>query len=58
VIDAIVPEPAGGAQEDPDEAARHLRDALVGALDELGEAGADERRRSRRRKFREMGVYA
>jgi acetyl-CoA carboxylase carboxyl transferase subunit alpha len=58
VIDAIVPEPAGGAQESPDEAARYLRDALVGALDELAGVGADDRRRRRRRKFREMGVYA
>jgi acetyl-CoA carboxylase carboxyl transferase subunit alpha len=58
VIDAIVPEPAGGAQENPDEAARELRDALVGALDELGALTVEERRRSRRQKFREMGVYA
>jgi acetyl-CoA carboxylase carboxyl transferase subunit alpha len=58
VIDAIVPEPAGGAQESPDEAARLLRDALVGALEELGSLPPDERRRRRRRKFREMGVYA
>jgi acetyl-CoA carboxylase carboxyl transferase subunit alpha len=58
VIDAIVPEPAGGAQENPDEAARFLRDALVAALDELGGVSSDERRRRRRRKFREMGVYA
>jgi acetyl-CoA carboxylase carboxyl transferase subunit alpha len=58
VIDTIVPEPAGGAQANPDEAARFLRDALVGALDELGGVGADERRRRRRRKYREMGVYA
>jgi acetyl-CoA carboxylase carboxyl transferase subunit alpha len=57
VIDTIVPEPAGGAQENPDEAARFLRDALVDALDELGGVGADERRRRRRRKYREMGVY-
>jgi len=58
VIDAIVPEPAGGAQENPDEAARFLRDALVAALDELGGVSSDERRRRRRRKYREMGVYA
>jgi acetyl-CoA carboxylase carboxyl transferase subunit alpha len=58
VIDAIVPEPPGGAQENPDDAARFLRDALVGALDELGGVSAEERRRRRRRKFREMGVYA
>jgi len=58
VVDAIVPEPEGGAQESPDEAARLLRDAVVGALDELEPVAALERRRRRRRKFREMGVYA
>jgi acetyl-CoA carboxylase carboxyl transferase subunit alpha len=58
VIDAIVPEPVGGAQEDADGAARLLRQALLEALDELGPLPADERRRLRRRKFREMGVYA
>jgi acetyl-CoA carboxylase alpha subunit len=58
VVDEIVPEPAGGAQRDPDAAARLLREAVAGAIDELAELPADERRRRRRRKFREMGVYA
>jgi acetyl-CoA carboxylase carboxyl transferase subunit alpha len=58
VVDAIVPEPAGGAQVNPDEAARLLRDALVEALEELGPVPTGERRRRRRRKFREMGAYA
>src|SRR5207253_6889408 len=35
VIDGIVPEPPGGAQEDHDEAARLLRESLVEALEEL-----------------------
>ncbi len=58
VIDGIIPEPEGGAQKDMDEAARLLNAALVGALDELDRLPGDERRRLRRRKFREMGVYA
>ncbi len=58
VIDGIVMEPEGGAQADPDEAARLLKEALVEELDELDRLPADERRRQRRRKFREMGVYA
>jgi acetyl-CoA carboxylase carboxyl transferase subunit alpha len=58
VIDGIVPEPPGGAQASPDEAARLLRDALVGALDELERVPPVERRRLRRRKFRELGLYA
>src|SRR5438105_12052757 len=44
VIDAIVPEPAGGAQTDHDEAARLLGEALQEALDRLdGMAGEDLR---------------
>jgi acetyl-CoA carboxylase alpha subunit len=58
VIDAIVPEPAGGAQTDPDEAARLLGDALREALDDLSETPGDELRRRRRAKFRSLGVYA
>ena len=58
VVDTIVPEPTGGAQGDPDGAARLLREALVDAIEELAPLPADERRRRRRRKFREMGVYA
>jgi acetyl-CoA carboxylase carboxyl transferase subunit alpha len=58
VIDAIVPEPPGGAQNDPDEAARLLRQALVENLDDLAGTPSDELRRRRREKFRSMGVFA
>jgi acetyl-CoA carboxylase alpha subunit len=58
VIDAIVPEPPGGAQNDWDEAARLLRTAVQEALEELDGASGDELRRSRRAKFRQMGVIA
>jgi acetyl-CoA carboxylase alpha subunit len=58
VIDAIVPEPEKGAQADHDEAAKLLKAALVEALEELDEVPADELRRSRRAKFRGMGVFA
>jgi acetyl-CoA carboxylase carboxyl transferase subunit alpha len=58
VIDGIVPEPAGGAQADYDEAARLLKASLQDALSELSEVPGDELRRSRRAKFRAMGVYA
>ena len=40
VIDGIVPEPEGGAQEDHDEAALLLRDALIAHLDELEDVPA------------------
>jgi acetyl-CoA carboxylase carboxyl transferase subunit alpha len=58
VIDAIVSEPRGGAHEDPDEAASMLKEALVRSLDEVSDASPGELRRSRRAKFRGMGVYA
>jgi acetyl-CoA carboxylase carboxyl transferase subunit alpha len=58
VIDAIVPEPRGGAHVDWKEAARLLKDSLVEALDDLeGMAGHDLVRR-RRAKYRDMGVFA
>jgi acetyl-CoA carboxylase carboxyl transferase subunit alpha len=58
VIDAIVPEPEGGAHLDHDLAARLLRASLVESLDELDGVPADELRRRRRARFRSIGVFA
>ena len=58
VIDAIVPEPEGGAHEDPDEAARFLGEELRENLSELEGVPGEELRRLRRAKFRSLGVYA
>jgi acetyl-CoA carboxylase carboxyl transferase subunit alpha len=58
VIDGIVFEPEGGAQEDYDEAARLLLDSLREQLEELEVVPADDLRRARREKYRLMGVYA
>jgi acetyl-CoA carboxylase carboxyl transferase subunit alpha len=58
VIDGIVPEPEGGAQMDPDEAARLLGESLRDALDELESLPPDELKRTRRAKFRSLGVFA
>jgi acetyl-CoA carboxylase carboxyl transferase subunit alpha len=58
VIDGIVPEPPGGAQLDHDEAARLLGGSLRDALEELEGIPGDELRRSRRAKFRSLGVFA
>jgi acetyl-CoA carboxylase carboxyl transferase subunit alpha len=58
VIDAIVPEPDGGAHEDYDGAARLLSEALVESLDAIDDVPADELPRRRRAKFRGMGVFA
>src|SRR5437763_7471692 len=54
VIDAIVPEPNGGAQQDFDEAARLLSESLRESLDELQGVPGDELRRLRRARFRSI----
>jgi len=58
VIDAIVPEPEGGAQTDPAAAAELLRESIGEALQELEGVPPDELRRRRRARFRSLGVYA
>jgi acetyl-CoA carboxylase carboxyl transferase subunit alpha len=57
VVDGIVSEPRGGAQDDPDAAAASLAQALAGALQELEGLPPGELRRTRRAKFRAMGVF-
>jgi acetyl-CoA carboxylase carboxyl transferase subunit alpha len=58
VIDAIVPEPDGGAQADPDEAARLLGQNIREALDLLDGLSPAELKRRRRARFRSLGVFA
>jgi acetyl-CoA carboxylase carboxyl transferase subunit alpha len=58
VVDAIVPEPAGGAHTDHGAASRFLGDALREALDELDGIPGDELRSRRRARFRSLGVFA
>ncbi len=58
VIDAIVPEPDGGAQLDHDGAALLLKVSLLEALTDVDDASGEELRRRRRAKFRGMGVFA
>jgi acetyl-CoA carboxylase carboxyl transferase subunit alpha len=57
VIDAIVPEPPGGAQTDPNTAAASLGESLAEALEELDGLSGDELRRRRRARFRALGVF-
>jgi acetyl-CoA carboxylase carboxyl transferase subunit alpha len=58
VIDGIVAEPPGGAHTDHDAAARLLKEAVLDALDDLGDVPGEELRRRRRAKFRSLGVFA
>ena len=57
VVDAIVPEPSGGAHRDHGKAAELLADAITAELEELQTIPPQERRALRRRKFREMGAW-
>jgi acetyl-CoA carboxylase carboxyl transferase subunit alpha len=57
LIDGIVPEPPGGAQEDPATAAENLRGALRRGLDQLAGLGARELVDHRYAKFRKMGNF-
>jgi acetyl-CoA carboxylase carboxyl transferase subunit alpha len=57
LIDGIIPEPPGGAHEDPDGAAHNLRNVLRFALDELMRCTADELVQQRYTKFRKMGNF-
>jgi acetyl-CoA carboxylase carboxyl transferase subunit alpha len=58
VVDAIVPEPDGGAQADPGEAARLLGQNIREALDLLDGLPPAELKRRRRARFRSLGVFA
>ncbi|HKB13329.1 MAG TPA: acetyl-CoA carboxylase carboxyltransferase subunit alpha [Vicinamibacterales bacterium] len=55
IIDAIVPEPVGGAHTSPDEAARLVDEALARTLAELGAMTSAARLDGRYAKFRQMG---
>jgi len=57
LIDCIVPEPPGGAQEDPAAAAESLRAQLRRSLDELSAMSASQLVEHRYAKFRRMGNF-
>jgi acetyl-CoA carboxylase carboxyl transferase subunit alpha len=57
LIDGIVPEPAGGAQEDPDLAADYLLQSLLSALDELNGMSSQQLVEDRYTRFRRMGNF-
>jgi acetyl-CoA carboxylase carboxyl transferase subunit alpha len=57
-IDVVVPEPEDGAHSDYDEAARLLGSSIRSALEELGRMDGQRLRRSRRERFRGLGVIS
>ena len=58
VVDAVVPEPEGGAHTDPDGAAVMLREGILAALEDVEFLDPERRRRERRAKYRVMGILA
>jgi acetyl-CoA carboxylase carboxyl transferase subunit alpha len=57
LVDDIIPEPAGGAHWDYDEAAEILKNYLVKVLNELKDIPAEERVNNRIEKFGKMGFW-
>lgn len=58
VIDAVVPEPLGGAHRDPAQAAHHLEQYLAKTLRELKRKKPSELAEQRYEKFRRMGEFS
>ena len=58
IIDAIVPEPQGGAHTNPDDAARQLRRSLIQEIAELQSISKRRLAKERYKKFRNMGEYS
>jgi len=58
LIDEIIPEPLGGAHQDPDAIAEALRDTLVRHLAELRKIRPEKLVKRRVEKFAAMGAYA
>ena len=56
VVDGVIPEPVGGAHQEPMRAAGYLRDALVTALRELRPSPVAELVARRRARFRTFGL--
>jgi len=58
LIDAIVPEPLGGAHRDPEAVAKNLRGALIEALESLERLAADTLLETRHERLMGYGQYA
>jgi acetyl-CoA carboxylase carboxyl transferase subunit alpha len=58
IVDAIVPEPIGGAHRDTATMAQALRDALDGALDDVLQLGIPELLEARYQRYRNLGPFA
>ncbi len=57
VVDAIVPEPEGGAHKDPEGAIRNIKEALLQTLEELKGLSPEALYQDRYRRFRRLGTF-
>ena len=57
LVDGVIPEPAGGAHCNPEQAAENLKSAIVQELQALMKCPVDKLLRARYDKFRKMGVF-
>ncbi len=56
IIDEVIPEPAGGAHRDPQQAGQNLKQVILGHLKELKTQSLAKLLESRYEKFRKIGV--
>jgi acetyl-CoA carboxylase carboxyl transferase subunit alpha len=57
LVDGVIPEPAGGAHCNPEQAAENLKSAISKELQTLLKTSVDELLHARYDKFRKMGVF-
>jgi len=57
IVDAVIPEPPGGAHRDPDEAAQNLKTHLISIVLELTRMSESEILDKRYEKYRKIGFY-
>ena len=57
LIDEVIPEPLGGAHQDPDAAGEALRETLLRHLNELRKVRPEKLVRRREEKYAAMGVF-
>lgn len=58
VIDGVIPEPVGGAHNDPFTTAENLKNAVLSALEELDKLTVPQLLEERYQKFRKLGAFA
>lgn len=57
IVDNVIPEPAGGAQRDPEAAAQSVKTAIIEALEELKQLSTEELLADRMQKYRSIGAH-